>query len=101
MNNMTEWKSGRYGLVENIKYRTANEHEIDDLVFLSRAISVISEQNYTEFVFLKPDLITFISVVYRSNGSIEAAEWINKRNPYIYIFRNECGQLQSGSNKHE
>ena len=82
--------------MNNNKYKAIEKETIDDLIFLSRAISVMIEEDYTEFVFLKPDFITFISIKYYKGGNTTAAEWINRENPYIYLFRNEYGQLQSG-----
>lgn len=95
MNYMQKWKAGWTGPDQKIKYRKAYKEEIDDLVFLSRVISVIAEDDCTEFVFLESDLVTFISVKYHKNGLVEVGTWENKDNPYIYIFRDEYGQLQS------
>lgn len=95
MNQMTEWKAGRIEPGQKIKYRKSCREAIDDLVFLSRAISVIPCDGYTEFVFLKADYETFISVKYHNDGSVEVGTWENKDNPYTYIFRDEYGQLQA------
>lgn len=95
MNYMEEWKAGRTESGQKIEYREALREEIDPLVFLSRVISVIAEDDCTEFVFLESDLITFISVKYHKDGLVEVGTWENKDNPYIYIFRDEYGQLQS------
>ena len=64
MNNMQKWKAGWTGPDQKIKYRkAASREEIDDLVFLSRVISVIAEDDCTEFIFLECDLVSFISVM--------------------------------------
>ena len=75
MNNMQKWKAGWTGPNQKIKYRkAASREEIDDLVFLSRVISV----------------------KYFEDGKILVGRWKNKDNPYNSIlFRNEYGQLQA------
>ena len=87
MNNMQKWKAGWTGPDQKIKYRkAASREEIDDLVFLSRVISVIPEDDCTEFIFLE----------YFDDGKILVGRWKNKDNPYNSIlFRNEYGQLQA------
>ena len=71
MNNMQKWKAGWTGPDQKIKYRkVASREEIDDLVFLSRVISVIAEDDCTEFIFLECDLVSFISVKYFDDGKI-------------------------------
>ena len=97
MNNMQKWKAGWTGPDQKIKYRkAASREEIDDLVFLSRVISVIAEDDCTEFIFLECDLVSFISVKYFDDGKILVGRWKKKDNPSTSIlFRNEFGQLQA------
>lgn len=97
MNNMQKWKAGWTGPDQKIKYRkAASREEIDGLVFLSRVISVIAEDDCTEFIFLECDLVSFISVKYFDDGKILVGRWKKKDNPYNSIlFRNEYGQLQA------
>lgn len=75
MNNMQKWKAGWTGPDQKIKYRkAASREEIDDLVFLSRVISVIAEDDCTEFIFLECDLVSFISVKYFDDGKYSSED---------------------------
>lgn len=79
MNNMQKWKAGWNGPDQKIKYRkAASREEIDDLVFLSRVISVIPRMDCTEFIFLECDLVSFISVKYFDDGKILVGRWKNQ-----------------------
>lgn len=95
MNYMEKWKAGYTDPEQIIEYREAIKGEVDSLVFLSRVITVIDEDDFTEFIFLNTDLETFFSVRYHKNGLVELGTWINPDSPYKIMLRNEYGQLQA------
>lgn len=81
---------------DGLTYEKIDSYSLDAIIFNSRNVCVFPFDDCINYLFLKEDDKTFISVLCYSAKNIWVAEYENTKNPYAKMKRNDDGMMQSG-----